>query len=226
MASQSSTSKARINRYRRYLVREEKLYLPAVELESDISGVQGGNGNLCAWSGPERIRCMGASECSEERKETTVFPCKRRIHDVPCGQNLHKTVFHSGRVQISVLFQILSAHPHVSYGSERRYGIHMQRQHRGQPDKDHEPCRTGQKRTGKSSGGYRRKRTGGDSVSYACLEKIKDKLWHSEVFLEAMVRHSKEAVPALTGYLTQEGLLDGTEDALVDSGWSGPCRRH
>ena len=62
-------------------------------------------------------------------------------------------------------------------------------------------------------------------VPYAYLENVKEKLWHSEIFLDAVVRHSKEAVPALAGYLRQEGLLDGAEDALVDSGWVGSMQK-
>lgn len=62
-------------------------------------------------------------------------------------------------------------------------------------------------------------------VPYARLEKIKEKLWHSEIFLEAVIRHSREAVPALTGYLTQEGLMEETKAALVDSGWVGSMQK-
>lgn len=64
-----------------------------------------------------------------------------------------------------------------------------------------------------------------DPIPYVKLEKIREKLEQSSVFKEALLRHSKEAFPALQGYLRQNGLLDGTEDALVDSGWVGSMQK-
>lgn len=66
---------------------------------------------------------------------------------------------------------------------------------------------------------------GNESIPYVRLAEVKEKLWHCEVFMEYMLRHSKEAAPGLTGYLAQEGLLDGEEDFLVDSGWVGSMQK-
>ena len=39
--------------------------------------------------------------------------------------------------------------------------------------------------------------------------------------MQYMDAHSRGAFPDFAGYLRQEGLLDGSADALVDSGWVG-----
>lgn len=46
-------------------------------------------------------------------------------------------------------------------------------------------------------------------IPYVSLEETKRKLAASTAFMEALVRHSREAMPALAGYLSQEGLLEG-----------------
>lgn len=62
-------------------------------------------------------------------------------------------------------------------------------------------------------------------IPYAQLPQIKEKLRHCEIFMQYMLRHSKEAMPALQGYLKQEGFLDGVADAIVDSGWVGSMQK-
>lgn len=64
-----------------------------------------------------------------------------------------------------------------------------------------------------------------DPVPFARLEKIQRKLSACNVFIESVVRHSKEEMPKLEGYLRQEGFLDGMEDAIVDSGWVGSMQK-
>lgn len=64
-----------------------------------------------------------------------------------------------------------------------------------------------------------------EPISYAELNTVRKMLAESAVFREAMVRHSKDAYPAASGYLSQEGLLDGVPDALVDSGWVGSMQK-
>lgn len=66
---------------------------------------------------------------------------------------------------------------------------------------------------------------GNEPIPYAGMEGIRKKLEGSDVFWETAGRHSKEALPALQGYLRQEGLLDGTRAALVDSGWVGSMQK-
>ena len=65
----------------------------------------------------------------------------------------------------------------------------------------------------------------GTKIRYAQLPHIKKALRQCPVFLELLEKHSLEAMPPLAGYLRQEGLLDGVEDALVDSGWVGSMQR-
>ncbi|MGI6007362.1 MAG: hypothetical protein ACOX8E_07710 [Ruminococcus sp.] len=62
-------------------------------------------------------------------------------------------------------------------------------------------------------------------IPYISLPGIKKKLRNCEVFWENMNRRSREAMPHVTGYLEQEGMLDGTEDAVVDSGWMGSMQK-
>ena len=66
---------------------------------------------------------------------------------------------------------------------------------------------------------------GKTAVSYAQLKEIKKALQSLDVFMEAMRKHSREALPALKGYLPQEGFLDGVSDAVVDSGWVGSMQK-
>ena len=225
MASQSSTSKARINRYRRYLVREEKLYLPAVELESDISGVQEETAiyvlgpvlnAFVVWvlrnavrSGKKRLYFLARDGYMMYR--AAIIYTKRFSIPVECRYLC------CSRYSLRIPMFHMDLKDAMEYICRDSIGVNLTRimNRAGLDRKEQERVLEDIGESGQ----------GEIPVSYACLEKIKDKLWHSEVFLEAMVRHSKEAVPALTGYLTQEGLLDGTEDAMVDSGWVGSMQK-
>lgn len=62
-------------------------------------------------------------------------------------------------------------------------------------------------------------------IPYARLSEIRDILETCEPFREAVIRHSREAMPGLTGYFYQEGLLDDVPCALVDSGWVGSMQK-
>ncbi|MBC5689802.1 hypothetical protein H8S37_12835 [Mediterraneibacter sp. NSJ-55] len=68
-------------------------------------------------------------------------------------------------------------------------------------------------------------RTGKESVSYAQLKELKKELSACGVFMNAMRRRSLEAMPALCGYLAQEGFLECVPDAVVDSGWVGSMQK-
>lgn len=57
------------------------------------------------------------------------------------------------------------------------------------------------------------------------FEKIRNQLLDSEVFRSYVVEKSKAAYPNAIGYFRQEGLLDQTELAIVDSGWAGSMQR-
>lgn len=62
-------------------------------------------------------------------------------------------------------------------------------------------------------------------IPYAKLEGIRERLKQNPYFLECLCRHSREALPGLQGYLTQEGLLEDVPDAIVDSGWIGSMQK-
>lgn len=64
-----------------------------------------------------------------------------------------------------------------------------------------------------------------DPVSHAELAAMREGLDQSAFFWEALDRRSRDAMPALEGYLFQEGLLDGIPMALVDSGWVGSMQK-
>lgn len=64
-----------------------------------------------------------------------------------------------------------------------------------------------------------------DPVSHAELVSIREAMDQSAAFWQALDRHSREALPALEGYLLQEGLLDEGPMALVDSGWVGSMQK-
>lgn len=62
-------------------------------------------------------------------------------------------------------------------------------------------------------------------VAYAELAGIREALEHTPEFLRMLEHHSRAAMPALEGYLLQEGLLDDLPMALVDSGWVGSMQK-
>ena len=64
-----------------------------------------------------------------------------------------------------------------------------------------------------------------EEIPYCELKQVKEKLKNSRCFVEALNWYSKEAIPTATGYLAQSGFLDGTPDALVDSGWTGSMQK-
>lgn len=62
-------------------------------------------------------------------------------------------------------------------------------------------------------------------IPYVRLAEVRKELEGCQYFLECMNRRSAEAMPALQGYLVQEGLLDDVPDAVVDSGWVGSMQK-
>lgn len=64
-----------------------------------------------------------------------------------------------------------------------------------------------------------------ERIPYAALPEMRQRLKSCDVFLSCMEKHSREALPGLTGYLEQEGLLENTADAVVDSGWTGSMQK-
>lgn len=64
-----------------------------------------------------------------------------------------------------------------------------------------------------------------EMIPHASLEKLKQKLRRSAAFSKALDTHSREALPSLTGYLRQEGLMEDKKAALVDSGWVGSMQK-
>ena len=53
------------------------------------------------------------------------------------------------------------------------------------------------------------------------LQELKEELRAAPDFMRLVAAHAEQAYPAATGYLRQEGLLDRTPFALVDTGWIG-----
>lgn len=64
------------------------------------------------------------------------------------------------------------------------------------------------------------------SIPYAKLPEIRKKLEECQYFMTCVYRRSREALPGLRGYLSQEGLLDETPAAIVDSGWIGSTQKN
>lgn len=63
------------------------------------------------------------------------------------------------------------------------------------------------------------------AITDAQLTILKEELLLCPSFMEWMDAHSKKAWDLLTGYLYQEGLMEETADALVDSGWMGSMQK-
>ena len=62
-------------------------------------------------------------------------------------------------------------------------------------------------------------------LTYGKLKEVRKLLAGCGPFLDAVAEKSRCAYPAVTGYLKQEGLLDGVPWALVDSGWTGSMQK-
>lgn len=64
------------------------------------------------------------------------------------------------------------------------------------------------------------------SIPYAKLAEVRKALEECQYFMTCVYRNSREMLPNLQGYLVQEGLLDETADAFVDSGWIGSTQKN
>ncbi len=62
-------------------------------------------------------------------------------------------------------------------------------------------------------------------LDYQEIKGIKEILRNHQGFLAWVYEQSRLAYPAAVGYFKQEGLLDGTAYALVDSGWTGSLQQ-
>ncbi|MCD7922361.1 MAG: hypothetical protein LUG27_08025 [Clostridiales bacterium] len=62
-------------------------------------------------------------------------------------------------------------------------------------------------------------------IPYAELGRVRHRLEQCEPFCDLVRQHSEQAMPALAGYLRQEGLLEDVSAALVDSGWVGSMQK-
>lgn len=64
-----------------------------------------------------------------------------------------------------------------------------------------------------------------EPLSRVALNGFTQRLRRSSYFRESVIQNSKNAYPAAMGYLRQEGLFDGDQVAIVDSGWTGSMQR-
>ncbi len=62
-------------------------------------------------------------------------------------------------------------------------------------------------------------------LPYAKLAEIRQCLAECKLFWEYADAHSRQAYPKLAGYLKQEGMLDPSPVAIVDSGWTGSMQK-
>ena len=62
-------------------------------------------------------------------------------------------------------------------------------------------------------------------LNYKEIMELKKVLNNIDIVFEYIFEHSRPAYDNAIGYLTQEGLLDGTRYAFVDSGWTGTLQQ-
>lgn len=62
-------------------------------------------------------------------------------------------------------------------------------------------------------------------MSYRQVQSLKGILKDCSFFMERMQEISRQAYPLAEAYLRQEGLFDGEEYAIVDSGWTGSMQK-
>ncbi|MGI5894068.1 MAG: hypothetical protein ACOX6P_05670 [Candidatus Merdivicinus sp.] len=64
-----------------------------------------------------------------------------------------------------------------------------------------------------------------ESLSEKNLAQVRHQVGRCKEFRRIVEAHSRAAMPGLSGYLQQEGLLDGISYAIVDSGWVGSMQK-
>lgn len=64
-----------------------------------------------------------------------------------------------------------------------------------------------------------------EALSYGQIQEMKRLLGACPAFMQAMEQHAAQNYPLVCAYLKQEGLLDETPYALVDSGWTGSMQK-
>ena len=62
-------------------------------------------------------------------------------------------------------------------------------------------------------------------LSYPEVVGLKEVLGKQNEFFDYVYKHSREAYDAAIGYLTQEGMCDSIDYAIVDSGWTGTMQQ-
>lgn len=62
-------------------------------------------------------------------------------------------------------------------------------------------------------------------LSYPEVVGLKEVLGKQKEFFDYVYKHSREAYDAAIGYLTQEGMCDSIDYAIVDSGWTGTMQQ-
>lgn len=62
-------------------------------------------------------------------------------------------------------------------------------------------------------------------LSHKEVKTLAPILKNCSVFMDAMVSHSRDKYPNVSGYLRQEGMLNDVPYALVDSGWVGSMQK-
>ncbi|MBQ5918639.1 MAG: hypothetical protein IIW92_08780 [Lachnospiraceae bacterium] len=62
-------------------------------------------------------------------------------------------------------------------------------------------------------------------LSYPEVVGLKEVLGKQKDFFDYVYKHSREAYDAAIGYLTQEGMCDSIDYAIVDSGWTGTMQQ-
>jgi hypothetical protein len=64
-----------------------------------------------------------------------------------------------------------------------------------------------------------------EDIPFSRLGEVRQSLRECQLFIEYLTDYSKGLTPGLMSYLEQEGLLDNTVNAIVDSGWVGSTQR-
>ena len=64
-----------------------------------------------------------------------------------------------------------------------------------------------------------------EDIPFSRIKEVRQSLRECELFIQYFTENSKELTPHLLGYLKQEGLFEGVNYAVVDSGWVGSTQK-
>ena len=224
MSSRLQNSNERLKTYQRYL-KKEQIYCPPKRLESETEGQLWEAGNYVLGPALNAFVIWVLKEAERSGKKRLYFLARDGYFMYRAAQ-IYTEKFHldvecryvsCSRYSLRIPVFHLDEEEAMEYICRDSIGVNLNRMMN----------RAGLTREEKQEVLAEIDRIGQEheTIPYASLKKVKETLVASNTFMNYMRRHSRDAMPVLADYLKQEGFLDGTDDAVVDSGWVGSMQK-